>query len=157
MQVTYINAHVYTHHCNQVAQLRSETSLDRRLLSATRTRLTRSNSTGVEEDASGVSFWQLRRHYGNSKNKMQNMPVSIRTLPCITASRTGEGIFPGEHVEVVGTQEEGGNTFLQLADNRGWLFTLNPRDGSSLFVPAVGYTYRHHESLKFQVADTEVL
>jgi hypothetical protein len=83
------------------------------------------------------------------------LPVGIRTLPDAASSRTGEGVFPGEHVEVVASREEGALTYLQLADHRGWVFSLNPSTASLLFVPAVGYTY-YPQRMRFQVASAEV-
>lgn len=106
-----------------------------------------------------MTFWQLlqpENQRTGHRGSRQVFPVGIRTLPDINSSRTGEGIFPGEHVEVVSTREEGNLTFLQLADDRGWVFSLNPKSGSSLFVPAVGYSYRLQRGLQFQVSDTEV-
>jgi hypothetical protein len=229
--VTYINAHVYTHHCNQIAQADKKTKLDRRLINATTcsTPTSPRSSLGSAEDVEdlqgGVTFWQLIQtegrggsgdvdghghgHVGDAgRGKISSPgrvrggsrggkgggnrmgPVGIRTLPDVFSSRTGEGIFPGEHVEVVGTigedgddtdgdddyedEGEGGSgkvtnktsgkrngnnnglTFLELADNRGWVFSLNPVTLQPLFVPAVGYTYRIQHGLQFEVASTEV-
>ena len=161
-QVTYINAHVYSHHCNQVTHL---TALDRRLMNASTP--TRRRSFSLDGGDSGVTFWQLAHvdaqgqrqsagvtHKGASSTSM--LPVGIRTLPDVTSSRTGEGVFPGEHVEVVATREDAALTYLQLADHRGWVFSLNPTTATLLFVPAVGYTYLP-QKLKFQVSSTEVL
>lgn len=144
--MTYINAHVYAHHCNQVTHMAEKTPLDRRLISAT---TPKKRNDGDDDD---VTFWQLV-----PQDRGRVLPVGIRTLPDVSSSRTGEGIFPGEHVEVVSTREgEGTMSYLQLADHRGWVFSSNPSTAALLFVPAVGYTYRRQDGLEFQVADTEV-
>mmetsp|Transcript_24142 Transcript_24142/g.41010 ORF Transcript_24142/g.41010 Transcript_24142/m.41010 type:complete len:270 (+) Transcript_24142:1304-2113(+) len=155
--VTYINAHVYTHHCNKVFHLSTETALDRRLMTASRKTPSRGMVSG-DGDVGGVAFWQLTHPEAPAKGQKQGpqvLPVGIRMLPDVNASRTGEGVFPGEHVEVVATREDGNQTYLELADNRGWVFTVNPKTGTPLFVPAVGYTYRVQSGLKFQVASSE--
>lgn len=156
--------------------MEAETALDRRLMGASASKKTRRGSFSPDTEDKGVTFWQLTLFEdeegdeggeGKKGAAARVLPVGIRTLPDVHSSRTGEGIFPGEHVEVVATQEEAVEeeskvkrrqavTYLQLADRRGWVFSLSPLTRALLFVPAVGYTYRPQQGLQFQVANTEV-
>ncbi|CAM9568889.1 unnamed protein product [Phaeothamnion confervicola] len=60
-------------------------------------------------------------------------PQWIRTDPDHFAPYTGEGIFPGDTVEVVQILSRNGIEYLRLADDRGWTFTRHPEDNSLLF------------------------
>lgn len=55
--------------------------------------------------------------------------------------RTGEGIYPGEYVEIVQILESSNNTYLKLAEDRGWVFTTHPVHLTELFVQFTGYHY----------------
>lgn len=83
----------------------------------------------------GMSIWQVPP----PARGMQRKPVGIRSLPIADGPRTGEGVFPGEVVEVVqvlrlnpiALNKAGGGgqtqqTFLRLADDRGWVMENHP-------------------------------
>ena len=55
-------------------------------------------------------------------------PVGIRSVPHVDGPRTGEGLFPGDVIEVVQTIEdkETNQKYLRLADDRGWVFENHP-------------------------------
>jgi hypothetical protein len=61
----------------------------------------------------------------------------------LVGPRTGEGVFPGEIVEVVQSIDMNSNTFLRLADDRGWVFCTHPTNMTMLFtqVPRDQYSY----------------
>ena len=76
----------------------------------------------------------------------------IRTIPELGGPRTGEGLYPGEVFEVIHTfdsvdsssqkepnNKNTANTFLRLADDRGWIFERHPKTGVNLIVPATGH------------------
>ncbi len=58
----------------------------------------------------------------------QRRPVGVRSLPTSDAPRTGEGLFPGEVVEVIQliADPHKKQTYLRLADERGWVFEYHP-------------------------------
>eukprot|EP01033_Poteriospumella_lacustris_P003239 gene3240-2386_t len=81
---------------------------------------------------------------GGKKAGQQRRPVGIRTLPYVYGPRTGEGLFPGDVVEIVqileehdlsrgddddatGRDDEGPRQrYLRLAGDRGWVFENHP-------------------------------
>lgn len=79
----------------------------------------------------GLSLWMVPVSVSSSRR-----PVGIRTVPMVHGPRTGEGLFPGEVVEVVQTIDEdeakdhgcGGGTqrYLRLAEDKGWVFEKHP-------------------------------
>lgn len=54
------------------------------------------------------------------------------------APRTGEGLFPGEVIEVTQVLSSEGSTFLRLANDRGWTYARSPSDGGVLFEDLAG-------------------
>eukprot|EP00611_Tribonema_gayanum_P001692 TRINITY_DN1123_c0_g2_i5.p2 TRINITY_DN1123_c0_g2~~TRINITY_DN1123_c0_g2_i5.p2 ORF type:complete len:213 (+),score=69.36 TRINITY_DN1123_c0_g2_i5:922-1560(+) len=62
----------------------------------------------------------------------------IRTYPELDAPRTGEGLFPGEVIEVVQRLTVSDVVYLRLADDRGWMFLRNPQTDSVMFVEVGG-------------------
>ncbi len=52
------------------------------------------------------------------------LPQWIRAYPEPDAPRTGEGLFPGEVIEVVQVLSHGGIVFLRIADGRGYVDSL---------------------------------
>lgn len=101
-----------------------------------------------------VSFWRVPIAMsrvgkgGVAKASMQRRPVGIRTLPFVHGPRTGEGLFPGDIVEIVQTINESQRDsisldfetktrtttfdsseqqqYLRLAGDRGWVFENHP-------------------------------
>ncbi|CAM9137864.1 unnamed protein product [Ectocarpus sp. 12 AP-2014] len=67
-----------------------------------------------------------------------SVPQWILTHPMTKAPRTGDGLFPGEVVEVTQVLSSEGVTFLRLANDRGWTFARSPADGSVLFEDLAG-------------------
>ncbi|CAM9610764.1 unnamed protein product, partial [Ectocarpus sp. 6 AP-2014] len=51
-----------------------------------------------------------------------SVPQWILTHPMTKAPRTGDGLFPGEVVEVTQVLSSEDVTFLRLANDRGWTF-----------------------------------
>ncbi len=66
--------------------------------------------------------------------------VGIRSLPRVDGPRTGEGLFPGEVVEVIQVVEDVGENqrYLRLADDRGWIFESHP---TVSYIPCVYIMY----------------
>jgi hypothetical protein len=78
-----------------------------------------------EKVPSQLTLWKVP--YTNNATS-QRRPVGVRSLPCADAPRTGEGIVAGDVVEVnqiIGdpTRKQ---TYLRLADERGWVFEYHP-------------------------------
>lgn len=96
-----------------------------------------------------LSLWKVPP--GNSA-VVSRRPVGIRTVPRVDGPRTGEGLFPGEIIEVVQILEQGGQRYLRLADDRGWVFENHPIAKYAILIPAGGrvleeiavYTYPSH-------------
>ncbi|CBJ30507.1 conserved unknown protein [Ectocarpus siliculosus] len=61
------------------------------------------------------------------------LPQWIRTYPEQAAPRTGDGLFPGEVIEVAQTLTNKETEFLRIGNDRGWTYAKNPADGSTLF------------------------
>eukprot|EP00440_Ansanella_granifera_P041275 gb/GFBE01044761.1/.p1 GENE.gb/GFBE01044761.1/~~gb/GFBE01044761.1/.p1 ORF type:complete len:230 (+),score=50.90 gb/GFBE01044761.1/:1-690(+) len=62
--------------------------------------------------------------------------IGIRELPDVNSNRTGMSIISREVFEVSDIlPAEGGQTYLKLADGRGWVFTHSSRDGRLLCQP----------------------
>lgn len=59
-------------------------------------------------------------------------------FPQSKAPRTGEGLFPGEVIEVTQVLSSEGSTFLRLANDRGWTYARSPSDGGVLFEDLAG-------------------
>lgn len=62
----------------------------------------------------------------------------ILAFPTTKSPRTGDGLFPGEVIEVAQVLAAEDLTFLRLANNRGWTFARSPTDGSVLFEDFAG-------------------
>ena len=61
-------------------------------------------------------------------------------------------MFPGEIIEVIQTIDMKDNTYLRLADDRGWVFTLHPTNLTPLLTPLEAGEYSYHErNVKFKV------
>lgn len=98
-----------------------------------------------------LSLWKVPA-VAQSSGVVSRRPVGIRTLPRVDGPRTGEGLFPGEFVEVVQILEEAGQRYLRLADDRGWVFENHPVAQYAIMVPAGGrvveeditFTYPSH-------------
>lgn len=67
-----------------------------------------------------------------------SIPQWILTFPTTKAPRTGDGLFPGEVIEVAQVLVAEELTFLRLANNRGWTLARSPVDGSVLFEDLAG-------------------
>jgi hypothetical protein len=65
-----------------------------------------------------TSFWRVPP----SASGIHRLPVGIRSLPFLDSPRTLEAVHPGEVIEAVQVLENDGNTFLRLADDRGWVY-----------------------------------
>jgi hypothetical protein len=72
-------------------------------------------------------FFFLKVPYASSSGA-QRRPVGIRTLPNVEGPRTGEGLFPGDVVEIVQSihDDDNNQVYLRLADDRGWVFENHP-------------------------------
>ncbi|CAM9178970.1 unnamed protein product, partial [Hapterophycus canaliculatus] len=62
-----------------------------------------------------------------------SLPQWIRTYPEEAAPRTGDGLFPGEVIEVTQVLTNKEKVFLRIANDRGWTYAKNPVDDSTLF------------------------
>eukprot|EP00752_Nemacystus_decipiens_P009414 g8417.t1 len=62
-----------------------------------------------------------------------SLPQWIRTYPEEAAPRTGDGLFPGEVIEVAQVLTNKEKVFLRIANDRGWTYAKNPADDSMLF------------------------
>eukprot|EP00913_Durusdinium_trenchii_P018681 g17555.t1 len=58
--------------------------------------------------------------------------IGIRAGPDTNSDRTGLQLQPGEIFEVEETVKQEDQTYLKLADGRGWAFTHSSRDGRML-------------------------
>lgn len=99
----------------------------------------------------GTKIHQFHRMDPNSQ------PLAIRKAPSYSSERTGEGIFPGEVLEMVQTVEEEGSIFFRLADERGWAPKDHPRTGASLFTFVPGKIREELHSLKYKASMTTPL
>eukprot|EP00931_Biecheleriopsis_adriatica_P048245 TRINITY_DN2787_c0_g1_i1.p1 TRINITY_DN2787_c0_g1~~TRINITY_DN2787_c0_g1_i1.p1 ORF type:complete len:219 (-),score=67.45 TRINITY_DN2787_c0_g1_i1:72-728(-) len=61
--------------------------------------------------------------------------IGIRAGPSVNDQRTGMSLMPGQVFEVSEVKKEEDNTYLRLADGRGWVFTHSSRDGRLLCQP----------------------
>eukprot|EP00903_Cladosiphon_okamuranus_P006607 g6454.t1 len=62
-----------------------------------------------------------------------SLPQWIRTYPEEAAPRTGDGLFPGEVIEVEQVLTNKEKVFLRIANDRGWTYAKSPADDSTLF------------------------
>ncbi|CAN0100971.1 unnamed protein product [Scytosiphon promiscuus] len=62
-----------------------------------------------------------------------SLPQWIRTYPEDAAPRTGDGLFPGEVIEVTQVLTNKEKVYLRIANDRGWTYAKNPADDSVLF------------------------
>ena len=77
------------------------------------------------------------RTYINSKHHRISI-IIITLFCCIRAGpRTGDGIFPGDVVEVVQTLRDREQTYLRLAGDRGWLFQYHPKGNFALMYEVI--------------------
>jgi len=67
-----------------------------------------------------------------SSDEFKRSPIGIRSLPFVNAPKTNDGVYPGETVEIVQTIQRENNTFLRLADDKGWIFQYHPKDNYCL-------------------------
>ncbi|CAM9932796.1 unnamed protein product [Scytosiphon promiscuus] len=84
------------------------------------------------------------------------LPQWIRSVPEEAAPRTGDGLFPGEVIEIVQviSNKETKKVFLRLADDRGWTYAEDPQDGSVLFEEIGGAFIE--EAMDYRAARGEV-
>jgi len=75
---------------------------------------------------------------GKGNAVVSRRPVGIRTVPRVDGPRTGEGLYPGEIIEVVQVVEVGDQRYLRLADDRGWVFENHPVAKYAILLPAGG-------------------
>jgi hypothetical protein len=59
-------------------------------------------------------------------------------------------------VEIVQTLETSSNTYLKLAEDRGWVFTTHPVHLTELFVKFTAYRFQHPLLLHFKVDQAAV-
>ncbi|CAM9404383.1 unnamed protein product, partial [Ectocarpus fasciculatus] len=78
-----------------------------------------------------------------------SVPQWILTHPMTKAPRTGDGLFPGEVVEVTQVLSSEDVTFLRLANDRGWTYARSPLDGSVLFEDLAGGVAEDTEEYTF--------
>jgi hypothetical protein len=121
----YINAHIhciYTH--NLSVKSGQEVSLEA---------VSTLNISGG--DPSTSSFWQLPLHASDGATIN---PVGIRSVADVNGPRTGEGVHPGEVVEVLEVlpdpDPDSPLRYLRLADDRGWLFDIHPSTRTPLLL-----------------------
>eukprot|EP00928_Gymnodinium_smaydae_P072901 TRINITY_DN56186_c0_g1_i1.p1 TRINITY_DN56186_c0_g1~~TRINITY_DN56186_c0_g1_i1.p1 ORF type:complete len:218 (-),score=55.88 TRINITY_DN56186_c0_g1_i1:36-689(-) len=65
----------------------------------------------------------------------QGCAIGVRAGPSVQAPRTGQSIYPGEVFpvqQIMPSPDGSGQTYLLLADGRGWAFTHSGRDGRLL-------------------------
>eukprot|EP00903_Cladosiphon_okamuranus_P015046 g13919.t2 len=78
-----------------------------------------------------------------------SVPQWILTHPMGKAPRTGDGLFPGEVIEVTQVMSSEGLTFLRLANDRGWTYARSPTDGGVLFEDLAGGVSEDTEEYSF--------
>lgn len=76
-------------------------------------------------------------------------PQWILTFPTPKAPRTGDGLFPGEVIEVMQVFSADDLTYLRLANERGWTYARSPTDGSVLFEDYAGSVSEDKEVYSF--------
>ncbi|CAM9751152.1 unnamed protein product, partial [Sphacelaria rigidula] len=76
-------------------------------------------------------------------------PQWILTFPTPKAPRTGDGLFPGEVIEVMQVLVADDLTYLRLANDRGWTYARSPTDGSVLFEDYAGSVSEDKEVYSF--------
>lgn len=77
----------------------------------------------------------------SSDSTVQRKPVGIRTLPIVDGPRTGEGLYPGDIVEiqqVIDSQVGKEQHFLRLANDQGWVFEFHPQADYSIMIEMNG-------------------
>eukprot|EP00439_Symbiodinium_sp_Y106_P051596 s5811_g6.t2 len=81
-----------------------------------------------EEEASASStdvlFYRVTDPKGAS--------IGIREEPDVKSTRTGKQLLPHQVFQVSEVREDGEQTYLRLADGRGWAFTHSSKDGRLL-------------------------
>jgi hypothetical protein len=93
------------------------------------TYLQENNLTGKDywdQGTVALSLWKVPTP--NAANTARR-PVGIRSVPHVDGPRTGEGLFPGDIVEIaqsIPDKEEKNQTYLRLVDDRGWVFENHP-------------------------------
>lgn len=66
--------------------------------------------------------WELERSLILTVRYRHMSLYVIRMYMPLVGPRTLEGVYPGEIVEVIQILHRDGNTFLRLADDRGWVY-----------------------------------
>lgn len=142
-----INAHIHVTFCAERGLTR-EDYWDKGNVSLTFWRvpvaMSDAHSGGSGSGSSGGAAAANGGGSGASGKKagQQRRPVGIRTLPYVYGPRTGEGLFPGDVVEIVQILEENDlptddatgsalddgprQRYLRLAGDRGWVFENHP-------------------------------
>lgn len=158
-----INAHIHVTFCGERG-LSREDYWDKGNVSLTFWRVpvamsdaTNGTGSGAGGSGSAAANGGSGASGGGKKAGQQRRPVGIRTLPYVYGPRTGEGLFPGDVLEIVqileendlsrdddnvtGQDDEGPRQrYLRLAGDRGWVFENHPtvRRRSLLFL----YSFR---------------
>jgi ABC-type oligopeptide transport system ATPase subunit len=83
------------------------------------------------------------------------LPQWIRTYPEVDAPRTGDGLFPGEIIEVAQTLVKDGVSYLRIADERGWTFARLPSDDTPLYEEIYGEVVDEVRNYHFSPGETE--
>ncbi|CAM9581772.1 unnamed protein product [Pylaiella littoralis] len=100
---------------------------------------------GVHDDYMG----QGRRGRFFYRMVAGSTPQWILTHPMSNAPRTGDGLFPGEVIDVTQVLSSDGLSFLRLANDRGWTYGRSPADGSVLFEDLAGGVSEDKEEYTF--------
>eukprot|EP00904_Undaria_pinnatifida_P011109 jgi/Undpi1/7128/HiC_scaffold_22.g09602.m1 len=109
------------------------------------TRLIFQREHGVHDDYMG----QGRRGRFFYRMVEGSTPQWILTHPMAKAPRAGDGLFPGEVIEVTQVLSSGSLTFLRLANNRGWTYARSPTNGDVLFEDLAGGVSEDTEEYSF--------
>ncbi|CAM9355556.1 unnamed protein product [Discosporangium mesarthrocarpum] len=83
------------------------------------------------------------------------LPQWIRTYPEAHAPRTGDGLFPGEVIEVDQVLAKDNATYLRIASDRGWTYAKNPGDQTILFEEISGEVVDDHRNYGFPTSARE--
>jgi hypothetical protein len=95
-----------------------------------------------DEGDINTTFWMMPQ----STKKYPMKPFAIRTLPMKDAPRSGEGVYPGEVIEVVESIEDFDNRYLRLDNDRGWVCIKDAVTNKTLFHEVEG---EHSEKFRW--------